>query len=106
MSAKALHESHKKPNDIIYTPQPIAQIMINMVDIQKDQKVLDPSKGAGIFYDNLPDCNKDWCELPERDFFENNEQYDIIVGNPPFSLWTKWLKHTLTKSTGLSALGV
>jgi len=98
MSAKALHKSHTKPNDIIHTPQPIAQIMINMTNIQKENKVLDPSKGPGVFFNNLPDCTKDWCEIADgKDFFENNEQYDVIIGNPPFSLWTKWIKHTLTK---------
>ena len=72
--------------------------MINMTNIQKENKVLDPSKGPGVFFDNLPDCTKDWCEIADgKDFFENNEQYDVIIGNPPFSLWTKWLKHTLTK---------
>jgi len=100
MSAKALHDSHTKPNDIIHTPQPIAQIMINMTDIKKENKVLDPSKGKGVFFDNLPECHKDWCEIADgKDFFENNEQYDVIIGNPPFSRWTKWLKHTLTKCT-------
>ena len=60
-----------------------------MCNIQEGMKVLDPSKGGGIFYDNLPDKYiKDYCEITEnKDFFNNYEKYDIIIGNPPYSLW-------------------
>ena len=58
--------------------------------------MLDPCKGEGVFFDNLPDCVKDWCEVTEnKDFFEFNEPVDVIIGNPPFSQWKKWLEHTV-----------
>ena len=97
MSATALHASHTKPNDIIYTPLPIAEQMIAMCDIAPTEWVLDPSKGAGVFYNHLPPCHKAYCEIEEgKDFFDWTTHVDVIVGNPPFSLWTKWLKHTVT----------
>lgn len=91
-------QKKKQANDIIYTPLPVAELMINMCDIQENEKVLDPSKGKGVFYDNLPDnCIKSFCEITEnKDFFDCNDRFDLIIGNPPFSMWDKWLKHTTT----------
>ena len=86
----------KKPNDVIYTPKKLATLMINLCDIKPEDKVLDPSRGKGIFYDNLPTCKKDWCEITDnKDFFKYDSEVDIIVGNPPYSLWTKWIKKTI-----------
>jgi hypothetical protein len=88
-----------KKNDNIYTPLSVVKIMIEMCDIKPSDKVLDCSLGGGIFYDNLPECDKDWCEIDKgRDFFMCNNKYDLIIGNPPYSMWSKWLEHT-TKLT-------
>lgn len=85
-----------KKSDIYYTPLPVVKRMIEMCDINPDMSVLDPCYGAGAFYENLPDCNKSWCEIEKGiDFFENNNKYDLVIGNPPFSLWNKWLEHTI-----------
>ena len=88
-------KERQTPNDIIYTPISLAKILINMADIQPNDKVLDPSRGTGIFFNNLSDCKKDWCEITDgKDFFNYNEKVDIIIGNPPFSQWKKWLSHS------------
>lgn len=85
----------KNPNDVIYTPKPVALDMINVCGITPDMKVLDPCRGGGVFYDNLPECHKDYCEIEEgKDFFDYNERVDLVIGNPPFSIWSKWLEHT------------
>ena len=85
----------QKPNDVIYTPKPVAEVMIKMCNIQSDDKVLDCSKGGGVFYDNLPECDKSYCEITEDiDYFEATGKYDLIIGNPPYSLWSKWLDKT------------
>ena len=84
------------PNDVIFTVKPLAQIMIDLCDIQPTDKVLDPSKGGGVFFNNFPECDKSYCEIREGiDFFKYDKPVDIIVGNPPYSLWTSWLDHTI-----------
>jgi len=90
-------QQKKKANDIIYTPLLVAQLMIDMCDIQENENVLDPSKGKGVFYDNLPNkCIKSFCEITEnKDFFDCHKKFDLIIGNPPFSMWDKWLEHTI-----------
>ena len=84
-------------NDNIYTPSTVAKLMIDMCDIKPNHQVLDPCKGGGVFFNNLPDyCDKDYCEITEhKDFFKCENKYDWIIGNPPFSLWDKWIEHTM-----------
>lgn len=88
----------ENPNDKIYTPKKIALKAIEMADLKEGEIVLDPSYGAGVFYNNLPEyVNKEWCEIDlGRDFFEYDKKIDCVIGNPPFSLWTKWLEHTIS----------
>lgn len=97
MLSKIAHKLKKSSNDIIYTPKPVALKMIEMCDIKDGDKVLDPSMGGGVFFNNLPtNCIKSYCEITEnKDFFNETERYDLIIGNPPYSLWTKWIDHTM-----------
>ena len=95
-------KNRKTKNDKIYTPLPVALKMINICNIKQTDKVLDCSKGTGIFYNNLPECEKYWCEVDEevigddkRDFFDFTDKVDLIIGNPPYSMWDKWLEHTM-----------
>jgi len=87
----------KSKNDSIYTPKPIALKMIEMCDLKEGDLVLDPSYGEGVFYNNFPDyVNKEWCEIEKGiDFFEYDKRVSCIIGNPPYSLWSKWLEHTM-----------
>jgi hypothetical protein len=97
MNNKNGNKLKKNSNDIIYTPKPIALKMIEMCEIKEGSTFLDPSKGGGIFYDNLPSiCIKDYCEILEnKDFFKYNKNVDLIIGNPPYSLWDRWIEHTM-----------
>jgi type I restriction-modification system DNA methylase subunit len=90
-------KNRKEPKDVFYTPLPVAMKLIKMADIKEHEKVLDPSRGLGVFYNNFPNCAaKDWCEITEnKDFFDYNEHVDVIIGNPPFSMWNKWLDHSI-----------
>ena len=64
-------KERQTPNDVVYTPLSLAKILINMADIQPTDRVLDPCMGEGVFFDNLPECRKDWCEISElKDFFD------------------------------------
>ena len=83
------------PNDVFNTPFSLALKLIEMADIKPTDRVLDPCRGNGAFFDNLPSCKKDYCEITEnKDFFAYNESVDIIIGNPPFSQWKSWPEHT------------
>jgi hypothetical protein len=85
-----------RKNDVIYTPIPLAKSIIDMCEITSDMKVLDPCYGGGAFYDNLPECNKSFCEIEMgKDFFDETERYDLIIGNPPYSKLKPWLEHTI-----------
>ena len=79
------------------TPLPVALKLIEIAEIEDDDIVLDPCRGDGVIYNNLPDyCQKDWAEILEnRDFFDYDAPVDIIVCNPPFSLYTNWLIHCI-----------
>ena len=57
-------------------------------------RILDPCRGEGVFHDRLPGA--DWCEIQQgRDFFSQAGPYDWIVGNPPYSIYAKWLRHSM-----------
>ena len=89
-------QSRDKPNDKIYTPKDVALLMINLCHIKEDDTVLDPCLGGGVFYNNLPVCNKEWCEIEkDKDYFDFNDKVDLVIGNPPYSIWNKWIEHTV-----------
>ena len=94
---KAANKSRtEKNNDIFYTPPVVAKKMIEMCNISPEMKVLDPCYGGGVFYENLPECKKAWCEIEKGvDFFEMTERFDCIVGNPPYSKWNAWIDKTM-----------
>jgi hypothetical protein len=98
MTSKIMNKIQKKqnPNDVIYTPNSIVDLMLEFCDYKEGQSVLDPSKGKGAFFDKLSEP-KDYCEITEGiDFFNYTKKVDLIVGNPPYSMLTKWLDHTMT----------
>ena len=90
-------KERKTANDVFQTPLPVVLKLIAMVEIQENDIVLDPCRGSGAIYNNLPDyCQKDWAGVVDgRDFFYYDTPVDIIVSNPPFSLYTYWLIHCI-----------
>jgi len=94
MAAKKIREI--KPNDVIYTPKALAKYCIDLTGIKDSDSVLDPCRGGGVFYDQLTNDKKYYCEISEnKDFFDFNEHVDVIIGNPPYSMWDDWLNHTV-----------
>jgi hypothetical protein len=78
--------------DVVYTPEPIAKDIIEWVN--PAGLCLDPCKGDGAFFNNFPG-RRDWCELREgRDFFEYSKKVDFIIGNPPYSIFEEFLRHS------------
>jgi hypothetical protein len=85
-------------NDIVFTPQKIVDIMIDDIDI--NMSILDPCSGNDIFFNSFKNINKQKCEITQgTDFFNFNEPVDLIYGNPPYSLLTKWLEHSFKIAT-------
>lgn len=92
-----VNNSRNAKGDTMYTPSIVAKRMIEMCEIKPSHSVLDPCYGGGVFYDNLPVCRKHYCEIEmDRDFFELHGHFDLVIGNPPYSKWSDWIKHTAT----------
>jgi hypothetical protein len=80
-------------SDLVYTPNNVALDMIQY--FKPSGRILDPCSGKGAFLRYLPGA--DWCEITEgRSFFECTQHYDWIVGNPPYSMFAPWLRHSFT----------
>jgi hypothetical protein len=91
----------KNIGDKVYTPENIAKKIISEFNLEG--VVLDPFKGKGAFYDNLPETvKKDWCELDEgKDFFHYTERVDWIISNPPYSIFGEVLDHSFELSDNI-----
>ena len=81
--------------DKVYTPDPIAKLIISKFN--PTGKVLDAFRGKGAFYNNYPaDVEKDWCEIDEgKDFFEYTDHVDWIITNPPYKYCTDFILKAL-----------
>lgn len=84
------------PSDIVYTPDAVARDIIDF--FEPSGRILDPCKGDGAFYRNLP-AGAEYCEIDEgKDFFAWHEKVDWIIGNPPYSIFLDFLKHSFSLS--------
>lgn len=100
------------PNDIFITPLQLAKYHIDMITYINDDIWYDPFKNNGSYYNQFPNENKLWSEILDgKDFFEFNENIDIICSNPPYSLMDKVLKksielnpHTISYLIGINNL--
>jgi len=81
------------PNDKFYTPESAVKEHLKLIDYLPDDKWLDPFLGHGVYFDNFPTNNKDWCEIEkDKDFLTYNEPVDVICSNPPYSILQKVFK--------------
>ncbi len=86
-------------NDVVYTSPSFAKRIIEY--FMPEGKCLDPCKGLGAFYDELPEGNKDWCEISEgKDFLQYKDKVDWIITNPPWStdLYRQIARHSFSLS--------
>jgi|TARA_R110001599_G_scaffold93089_1_gene243181 hypothetical protein len=98
MSAKVMNsiKLRQKPNDKIYTPPKVVDIMLNFCGYNSGESVLEPARGLGAIYNKLEEP-KQYCEIEEGiDFFNYNKKVEWIITNPPYSILDKWFKHTYT----------
>ena len=84
--ADKLAEKVEKDPTIVMTNPDMAKYLIDGIDWVQGERVMEPCKGDGAFYDNLPDTiEKGWCEINEgRDFLEYDKEVDVVISNPPF----------------------
>jgi len=78
-------------SDTVQTPVSIARTIVSAFSPQG--LTLEPCRGQGNIYKELPEP-KDWCEITEgRDFFDYQTKVDWIITNPPFSIYDYFLEH-------------
>lgn len=71
------------------TPKSLAKKIIENIDWKNNENVVEPFKGEGAFYDQLPDyVNKSYAEIEEGIDFRGIDYSDVdtIITNPPFRL--------------------
>lgn len=94
--------AHVNKNDIVFTPDSVAEIICSMFPI--NGKVLEPCKGEGVFLKYLPNDTL-WCEITEgRNFYSFNEKVDWIVTNPPYSDFNRFLDHSFNLADNIVLL--
>ena len=69
------------------TPEKLAIELIKKIPLEKSDVVLEPFKGEGAFYNNFPECKKEYCEIAEgKDYKDYTGKIDWCLTNPPFQL--------------------
>jgi len=88
--------------DVVYTPRYVSKQIISQ--LKPSGKILDPCKGDGSFFDQLP-FGSEYCELQEgTDFLHYNKKMDWIIGNPPYSIFEEFLQHSFNLADNVSFL--
>ena len=81
-------------SDVVYTPDYVAADVVN--HFKPAGRILDPCAGDGVFLRHLP-AHAEWCEIERgRDFFQWLDPVDWLVGNPPYAVFSDWLRHSFT----------
>ena len=89
-----LFEISLNQKDVFYTPDAVAQDMV--LFFNPTGKILEPSMGDGAFMRYLPP-GSDWCEIERgKDFFKYTNHVDWIIGNPPYSIFVEFLRHSFS----------
>jgi len=75
-----------KDKSIVMTQPKMAIDLLGLISFKKGDKVLDPCRGDGAFYNNFPSyVKKRYCEINEgKDFFDYHSKVDYTISNPPF----------------------
>lgn len=80
------------PKDLVATPEFVAEAIIEF--FKPSGRCMDPCRGGGPFLRYLPP-GSEWCEITEgRDFFDWHEPIDWLFGNPPYSIFARWMTHS------------
>jgi hypothetical protein len=70
------------------TPVDLAKDLMVHVPLAESDRLLEPFRGEGAFYNNFPVNNpKDWSEITDgRNYIDYTGEYDWVISNPPFKL--------------------
>ena len=81
-----LAEKVEKDPDIVMTKPAMAKHLISKIVFKEGDVVMEPCRGKGAFYDNLPsNVVKEWCEINQgKDYLEYEGTVDVTCSNPPF----------------------
>lgn len=81
-------------SDVVMTPDALAAGIVK--HFNPSGVCLDPCRGDGAFYRHLPPGAL-WCEITEGvDLFQFGTPVDWIIGNPPYAVFSQWLRHSFT----------
>ncbi|MCP3685367.1 MAG: DNA methyltransferase [bacterium] len=88
-------------NDFYPTPTYTVKSLIDCLDLRRINSFLEPCKGNGSIYNSVEVPDKHYCELLEginylTTTFE--EEFDLIVTNPPYSLAQQFLEKSLSEA--------
>ena len=72
--------------EFVYTKPEMAKDLINTITFKDGDVVMEPCKGNGAFYNQLPNnVVKLYCELQEGiNYLLDEREVDITISNPPF----------------------
>ncbi|OKY78335.1 MAG: Adenine-specific DNA methylase [Candidatus Methanohalarchaeum thermophilum] len=87
-----------------FTPGLISDFMVDLIDHEKNCRVLDPAAGKGVFlsslvkkgFENIAGYeidgsleNKSQVDIKNRDYLRTSlkVKFDVIIGNPPYVRW-------------------
>jgi hypothetical protein len=91
LALPGLETESVRGDDIVLTPRHIAKAIVER--FKPYGRVLDPCRGNGAFSDVMPGC--DTCEIRDgQDFFAWSDPVDWIVSNPPYSIYSDFLRHS------------
>lgn len=70
------------------TPYELAKELIKFCRIELGQRVVEPFRGEGAFYNNFPDIAiKDYSEIRQgKDYKDLATNFDWVITNPPFQI--------------------
>tara|TARA_B110001452_G_scaffold4259_2_gene3927 strand:- start:1881 stop:2381 length:501 start_codon:yes stop_codon:yes gene_type:complete len=89
-------KKRESPNDVFITPLKLSKCNIDMINAKPDDVWYDPFRNTGSYYNQFPTDNKKWSEiLDDKDFFDFNENIDVICSNPPYSMIDKVLEKSV-----------
>ena len=88
--------TYVKKGDCVYTPSWCAEDMVN--HFKPEGLCLEPCYGEGVIHNLLPE-NSLFSEIAKGiDFYEFDTEVVWIITNPPFSHFSKFMKHGINLS--------